>query len=473
MVARSTDFAAQAMEATVVAGDPTHRWRGAEIDTRRLRGDEIFFALPGTQVDGHDFVPRAIEQGAAVVVIHREVEGSESDADGVAWLRVDDTYRALHALTRAVRDEVPEQLVAITGSAGKTTTKEMLAAMLGSTFRTDRSPGNFNNLFGFPLALLGIADDCQWMVAEMGMSTPGELGEVSRMGRPEVALFTNIRPVHLENFPDLGGIAEAKAELLQGLAPGGLIVANADDPEVVGLVERHAPQGSRRIFYGFEASADVRGFDLEAGPGGTGSRFRLVVDGGGEVVIELAVHGLYNAENCLAAAACAQAVGVPLDAIAAAMAEFRPARLRGEVVSSLGGPTLVDDCYNSNPDAAKKALESAHHLPARRRWAVLGDMLELGPREDAFHGEVGRRAAELGFRVLGVGSLSRSLVEAAKTHGASAEWLPDASSAARRLRSALDEGELGEGDVVLVKGSRGVGLEVASRVLRPGVGGDA
>ena len=475
MVARNMAFAAEAMEARLLAGDSAATWNKVEIDSRRLAGGEMFFALPGSQVDGHDYVPRALAAGASAVVIERDFEPS-TEGPG-AWLRVDDTYRALHALTRAVRAQVPERLVAITGSAGKTTTKEMLAAMLARRFRTNRSPGNFNNLYGFPLALLGIADDCQWMVAEMGMSVPGELAEVSRLGRPDVALFTNVRPVHLENFSDLRGIAEAKAELLAGLAPGGLVVANADDPEVMGLVERHAPDGSRLLRYGFENPAEVRGFDLEPGPGGRGSRFRIAIvpevlsDGPAEVdkaLVELPIHGLYNVKNCLAAAACARAVGVPLAEIVAAMAEFRPARMRGEVVRSAGGTILIDDAYNSNPAAALEALESAHRLSARKRWAVLGDMLELGPGAPDFHRQVGQRAAELGFFVLAVGTLARFLAEGARQSGGKAESVDDAAAAAAWLRHALADDVLGEGDVVLVKGSRGIGLEVASQVLRDG-----
>lgn len=476
MVARSSAFAAEAMGARVLAGDPAAPWSRAEIDSRRLSGGEIFFALPGSRVDGHDYVHHALSAGAAAVVVERDLE----PASGGVWLRVDDTYGALHALTRAVRSEVPEHLVAITGSAGKTTTKEMLAAMLARRYRTDRSPGNFNNLYGFPLALMGIADDCQWMVAEMGMSVPGELGEVSRLGRPDVALFTNVRPVHLENFPDLHGIAEAKAELLAGLAPGGLVVANADDPEVMALVERHAPTGSRLLRYAFENPAEVKGSELEPGPNGHGSRFRLAVvpevlaEGPAaeqEVIIELGVHGLYNAENCLAAAACARAVGVPPAEIAAAMAGFRPARMRGEVSTLATGVILIDDSYNSNPDAAIKALESAHRLPAQRRWAVLGDMLELGPGAADFHRQVGRRAAELGFVVLAVGALSLSLAEGVAEAGGEVEHVGDAETAAEHLRGLLAAGGLGAGDVVLVKGSRGIGLEAASRALRDGAGG--
>jgi len=473
VVERSAAFAAGAMAASIVAGDPASTWRGAAIDSRRVRGGEIFFALEGERTDGHRFAGAAVDAGAAAVVVHRELE----PADGAAWLRVEDSYRALHDLTRAVRAEVPERLVGLTGSVGKTTTKELLAAMLARRYRTARTPGNLNNLYGFPLSLLGVPDDCQWMVAEMGMSTPGELRGVSLLGRPDAALLLNVRPAHLASFDDLRGIAEAKAEILAGLAPGGTVVANADDPEVMGIVERHAGRaGAGRIVrFGFAdgTGAEVRGSDLEPLAGRPGCRFRITVGAGTGNAddateshwIELPIHGLYNAENALAAAACAHALGVGLDQIAAAVADFRPGKMRGEVHRLPSGATVVDDSYNSNPVAAERALESARALPADRYLAVLGDMRELGDGSADFHRRVGRRAAELGFAVVAVGEEARRLAEGAGAAGASVEWYADADAAARWAASALADDRFADGDLVLVKGSRGVGLEAVVRAL--------
>ena len=475
MAQRSVAFAVDAMGAELLSGDPEAQWRGMDFDTRRLKDGELFVALPGEQADGHDYLDRAVQAGAAALVVSRDLR-REVPAPGVAWLLVDDTYRALHDLTRAVRRELPEHLVGITGSAGKTTTKELLGAMLARRFRVAKSPGNFNNLYGFPLSLMGIADDTQWMVAEMGMSTPGELRQVSLLGQPDVAVYTNVRPVHLENFDDLRGIADAKSELLAGLASGGLMVANADDPEVMYIAGQRLPEGARLVRYGFQQEAEVRGHDLEPlGGGRVGSRFRLTFDleghglaaasGFGEGWIELPIHGLYNAENCLAAAAASLALGVSLDDIVAAMADFVPSRMRGEVHRLPNGMALIDDSYNSNPDAAGKALESARQLPATRYWAVLGDMLELGPGGPEFHREVGQRAAELGFRVLGVGPLCTHLVDAVLDRGGEANHVADASVAAQWATRALTDGELTEGDLMLVKGSRGIGLEAVTQAV--------
>jgi UDP-N-acetylmuramoyl-tripeptide--D-alanyl-D-alanine ligase len=452
------DEAAAAMEGEVISGEARRQWQGAALDSRRVVGGELFFALPGERSDGHLFVADALRRGAAAAVVARPVAAPA----GATLLRVHDTYAALHALTRWARAQVPRRLVAITGSTGKTTTKELLAAMLATRFRVAKSPGNLNNLYGFPVALLAVADDCEWMVAEMGMSTPGELAAISRLGRPDVALYTNVRPVHLEFFPDLRAIAEAKAELLSGLAADGLVVANADDPEVASLVRRHAGPGRRLVWYGRRPPAEVRATAVEEAPGGeVGSRFRLQA-GDEEREVRLRLHGLYNVENCLAAAACAHALGVPLTAIAAAAAAVGPAEKRGVVEPLAGGATLVDDSYNSNPAALSQALRSAARLPAARRWAVLGEMRELGPGAPAFHRAAGEEAAGLGFApVAAVGELARELAAGAAAAGAAAPWFPDAAAAA-----AWAVAELRPGDLVLVKGSRGVGLERVSDALR-------
>ncbi len=454
MARLSVAEAAQAVSGRVTAGDPGAWIEGASIDSRSIRGGEVFFAFAGEHTDGHRFVPDALARGAAAAMIQEDLETSTG-----ALIRVDDTFKALHDVARFARIRVPEKLVGITGSAGKTTTKELLAEILASRFRTHWTPGNLNNLYGFPLSLLNVPDGTQWMVAEMGMSTPGELRQLSLLGRPDVAVFTVVRPVHLEFFESVQAIAEAKSEILAGLAPDGFIVANADDPEVTRIARRH---GARVVWYGLTSeTVDVRGRDLAPEPdGAVGSRFKLEA-GGRSVEVRLPLHGLYNVENCLAAAACAWALGLPLDEIAAAVRGVKPASMRGVVHRAEGEFLLIDDSYNSNPDALGKALESAAAYPAERRVAVLGDMRELGPEGPRFHRESGERAARLGFSpVAGVGELSRELVAGAQEAGAEAVWLPDAAAAAEWAAGAVRKG-----DVVLVKGSRGVGLDRAVRRL--------
>ncbi|HEX5759403.1 MAG TPA: UDP-N-acetylmuramoyl-tripeptide--D-alanyl-D-alanine ligase [Thermoanaerobaculia bacterium] len=446
--------AAAAMDGALADAPGAAPWEGAAIDSRAVRAGQLFFALAGARTDGHRFLPQALAGGAAAVVVH---EPSAAPA-GAPRIAVRDTFEALHALTRHARARVPRKLAGVTGSVGKTTTKELLAAMLARRFRVARTPGNLNSLYGFPLSLLNIPEDTEWMVAEMGMSTPRELARLSLLGRPDVAVFTSVRPVHLEFFGTLRAIAEAKAELLEGLAPGGVAVANADDPEVAWIGRRHEAGGGRVVWYG--AEGEVRARAIHPAAEGVGTRFVLAA-GGEERELFLPLHGLYNVENCLAAAAAAWAIGVPLAEIAAAAAEVRPAAMRGVVHRLAGGVTLIDDSYNSNPDALARALESASRLPARRRLAILGDMRELGPGGPEFHREAGRKAAQLSFSpVIGVGELARELVAGAAEMGAETGWFPDAAAVAEWAPGAL-----GTGDLVLVKASRGVGLERVVQAL--------
>ena len=284
------------------------------------------------------------------------------------------------------------------------------------------------------------------------MSLSGELAEISRMARPDVALFTNVRPVHLEGLGSLEAIAAAKSELLEGLANDGLVIANADDPWVRWIAARWTTRGNGRVVW-YGGTSEYRIENVTARPQG-GTHFRLLTPEGAADV-ELPLHGAYNAENFLAAAACAHTLGVPLAAIVEAAAAAAPVGGRGAVRALPNGVTLIDDSYNSNPVALRRALESARALPGKRHWAVLGDMLELGPEAPRFHREEGEAAARLGFApVAGVGALSRALVEGAAAAGVEASWFATAAEAAPWAKARL-----AAGDVVLVKGSRGVHLE--------------
>lgn len=469
--------AAKAMHGRLRSVEPagaTTRFEGIDFDSRRLRPGQLFFALKGERTDGHRFVADAVARGAAGAVVHREPADVEVP-DERPLIRVDDTYRALHDLTRHVRSRVPERLAAITGSVGKTTTKDLLAGMLSRRFRTAKSRGNFNNLYGFPLSLLNIPDDTEWMVAEMGMSTPGELGRVSRLGRPDVAIFTCVRPAHLEFFDDLDDVAEAKAELLEGVASDGLAVINASDPRVDQIGRRHEARGGRVARYrtaddpSAETADDVTVRARDVRPvvdGETGTRFHLehrpsLESSWSGVDVTLRLHGRYNVDNFLAAATAALAAGVSPDDVAAAGADAEPAAMRGVVRRLPGRVTVVDDVYNSNPHALARALESAAEMPGDRHWTVLGDMLELGDEGPRFHAEAGRDAAERGFDpVAGVGPLAADLVAAAREAGVQGRHFTDAADAGRWAA-----GELRDGDLVLVKGSRGIGLEAVVAAL--------
>ncbi len=297
------------------------------------------------------------------------------------------------------------------------------------------------------------------------MSLSGELAEISRMARPDVALFTNVRPVHLEGLGSLEAIAAAKSELLEGLALDGLVVANADDRWVRWIAARWTTRSRGRVvWYGGES--EYRIADLTPREQG-GTRFRLITPAG-EANVELPLHGAYNAENFLAAAATAHTLGVPLQALVEAAAAAAPVGGRGAVRALPNGATLIDDSYNSNPVALRRALESARALPGRRHWAVLGDMLELGPEAPRFHREEGEAAARLGFApVVGVGALARELSDGAAAGGAEAHWFAKADEAA-----AWAPQQLHSGDVILVKGSRGVRLEKVVAALAGAAAGE-
>lgn len=457
MVERTLGMATEAMSGDLVEASSSDLWSGAALDSRQVHGRELFFALPGEQTDGHRFVGQALDRGAAAAVVRK----SFNDSPG-PLIRVDDPYAALHDLTREVRRTVPRKLVGITGSAGKTTTKELLAAMLSQRFRVARSPGNLNNRYGFPIALLGIADDAEWMVAEMGMSEPGELGTVSQLGRPDAVILINVRPVHLEFFGTLAAIAEAKAEILEGLSMEGLVVGNFDDPEVRRVLER---SGRPVIWFGEGSGADVRAEGVEPLADGIGSRF-VLVKGDVRQEIVLPLHGSMNVQNCLAAATCALELGISPAEIAAAVANARPAAMRGVVHRLANGAVLIDDAYNSNPEALELALQSAAQVPGNRHWAVIGDMLELGEGAVEFHRQAGVQAASSGFDpVIGVGPLARGLVDAAAGAGTNAEWFQDAGEAARAVANRIEAG-----DVVLVKGSRGIQLDRVVEAMLAGGG---
>jgi UDP-N-acetylmuramoyl-tripeptide--D-alanyl-D-alanine ligase len=439
------------MRGELISGDATATWSGVRLDSRGIRGGELFFALPGEVTDGHRFVDAAQQAGAAAAV----VETLPAEVGAGALIKVDDSLEALHALTRAIRTGVPQHLVGVTGSSGKTTTKEMLAAMLEARYSTAASPGNLNNLYGFPVALLGIPEDTEWMVAEMGMSTPDELRQVSLLGRPDVAVFTNVRAAHLESFGTLEAIAEAKAELLAGLAPDGTVVANAADPLVCRIAARHP---GRVVWYGTDES-DVQVSSVRQQAGG-GWSF-LLHAGSESVEVDLPLFGRYNVENFLAAAACAHVLGVSLSEIAGSLERYRNPPHRGVVHALPEGVTMIDDTYNSNPDALTQALRSTRALHGDRHWAVVGEMLELGETAGQLHREVGSVAARVGFSPLvGVGELARELLEAAADEGAETHWFPDAASA-----SSFVSSQTRPGDVVLVKGSRGVALETVVDAL--------
>ncbi len=420
---------------------------GVSTDSRTVRSGALFIALQGERFDGHNYVGDAAAAGAAAALVERPV------AAAIPQVVVADTREALRMLAGARRRDFRGPVVAVTGSCGKTTTKDLIAEVLARKFRTRVSPGNFNNEVGVPLSILSLGPEDEALVVELAVSAPAEMPPLADAAAPTVAVITNVAPTHLEFFGTVAGVRREKMALLHFIAPGGTAVLNADDPLVASMAGE-VDAGVAVVTFGLGSKADVHPRELLT-EGLGGSRFRL--EGGAEVA--LAIPGEYNVANALAAAAVGKVLDVPEEDIAAGLAAYRGRPLRGAVARDSRGATYFVDCYNSSPQAAKVALAFLAQVPRRgRRVAVLGDMLELGEVSDAAHRGVGRAAREYGFDlVVGVGGGGRAIVEGARAAGmdaAAARAFATAEELASFLATAL-----AEGDVVLVKASRRVRLE--------------
>ena len=422
---------------------------GAEVDSRRLEGDDLFVALPGGRRDGHEFVGAALEIAAAALV-RRDADLAPPPPQR-ALVRVDDPLVAYHELARRERRERHWQVAAVTGSVGKTTTKNFLAALLAPDHRLGASGGNRNNTLGLPAEILSQDPDIDVFVAEAGMSTPGELAILGEILLPQVLLYTRIALVHTESFPDLAGIIDAKAELLPWLDSDGTLVVNADDPNQDGYPDHTR---ARVLRYGTDTS-EARIEDLQD-RGFLGTRFRLVLPDG-EAAVELAMPGRHQAENLLAAAAGASAFGVRAEQVAETAPDLRAPEHRGRVLAVADDITLVDDSYNASPVAMHRLLELLARASGRR-VAVLGEMYELGELSLQAHRDVGEEAAGSCDVLVAVGGGDAAVVATAALEAGLADSAVYVVESADEATELLNR-ELRPRDVVLVKGSRGVGLD--------------
>lgn len=422
-------------------------------DSRRLPPGALFIALRGPNFDGHAFVPAALEAGAAGVVVS-DVSAVPARGEDLVVIVVDDTLRALQDLARAVRRRSRARVVAITGSAGKTTTKEAAAAFLEARYRTLRNRGNLNNHVGLPLSLLELQAGAEVAVVELGMNHAGEIARLVAIAEPDVRVWTNVGTAHLGFFASVEALADAKAEILEGAGRRTVLVANADDPRIMSRIGAFP---GRVITFGFGETADVRAADVE--DRGYDGQCARVITPAGSFEAALRLPGRGHLRNVLAAAAVAGIFEVPVEAMAERAAGLQPGPHRGQVFDLGGGTRVVDDCYNSSPDALEVALAALAATPARRRVAVLGEMLELGDHAVALHRRAGRAAAGAGIALLVTvgGDPARALGEAACEAGLPAGavvHVGDGEAAAARVAALV-----AEGDLVLVKGSRGVRLE--------------
>ncbi|HEY0785929.1 MAG TPA: UDP-N-acetylmuramoyl-tripeptide--D-alanyl-D-alanine ligase [Acidobacteriaceae bacterium] len=432
---------------------------GYSIDSRTIVPGELFFAVSGEHFDAHRFVAAALECGAVGAVVSRLDLLDDRSIQGTLLL-VDDPLSALQRLAAAMRRYWVSLgdgrlVIGITGSAGKTTTKEAVAAVLSSRYRVLKSEGNLNNHFGVPLQLLRLEPADRFAVIEMGMSHAGDIALLTRLAAPQWGVVTNVGHAHGENFADgIEGIARAKHELIAGLAADAVAFLNSDDPRV----DAFETAGARVVRFGRSPRAAVRAEQVdEAGAEG----LQLLVCAGGEQSrVRLQLLGAHNVSNALAAIAVGLEAGVPLAEAGAALARMAPGNKRGEVLL-LRGAKVINDCYNSNPEALQAMIGTLAAQPAERRILVAGEMLELGPAASELHAACGRAAAAAGLdQVIGVRGLAAQLVEAAREAGVPAAFMETPEQAGAWLAR-----ELRPGDAVLLKASRGVRLERALTLL--------
>ncbi len=444
--------------ADIVGRDESITATGYSIDSRTLEPGDLFFAIRGERFDGHDFVTSALERDACAAMVARDsVAGLPETAMPHPLLATDDPLAALQRLAAAVRRHWSKRLVAITGSAGKTTTKEAVAAVLGTRFRVLKSQGNLNNGYGLPLQLLRLEPEHDVAVVEMGMSATGEIAALCRIAAPDWGVVTNVGHAHTEGFADgIAGVARAKYELVASLPRHGVAFLNCDDAYVSQFGRDFE---GKVVYYGRGPCADPHVENVQA-LGAEGLRMRVRA---GEQLCELHLRlpGEHNATNALAAIAVGVEAGIPLPECCAALEDLRPDEKRGQVLS-IRGATIINDSYNSNPEALKSMIAMLASVPAQRRILVAGEMLELGPEAAALHAGCGKAAAQTRINiVVGVRGNARHIVDAAREAGVEALFVETPEAAGEWLRQ-----HLAPGDAVLLKGSRGVRLERALDVLK-------
>ncbi len=423
---------------------------GWSVDSRTLQPGDLFFALRGPKHDGHQYLTGAFAAGAAAAVVDRAPENADSH-----WtlLSVDSTERALQQLGSWARDRWGKEVIGVTGSAGKTTTKEVIACMLATTLRAGKNSGNFNNHIGVPLSLLRLEENSDVAVLEMGMNHAGEIAALARIARPQVGVVTNVGHAHIEFFDSIEQIAAAKRELIESLPEDGIAVLNADDTRVAAFASAHR---GRKITFGFCPEADVRAEQVRYSLSGV--RFLCQ-----ETEFESSFAGRHGVSNLLAGLAVASAYGIARGRLADAVRAIEPGPMRGRRIEK-DGILHFDDCYNSNPDAARAMIDLLADTPARRRIAVLGEMLELGRWSEPLHRDMGVHVARSGIHVLvGIRGAARLAVESAVAAGfpASAAFFFENPEPAGLYVKQIATG----GDVILWKGSRGTRVELALEAL--------
>lgn len=458
----------EATKGRLIGGDGGGYFSGIILDSRISSPGNLFIPLSGKRFDGHDFIPQAMEKGALGFL--SSIRDGNQLRDGVGkggtMIEVEDTLVALGDLAHFFRNKYPIPLAAITGSNGKTTTKEILAEILKIKFKILKTEGNFNNLVGLPLTLLKLRKEDEVVVLEMGMNQPGEIKRLAEISEPNIGLITNITMSHLEKLTSLEEVAAAKGELFESLGEDDFIVVNGDDPNVLKLAKKNR---SRQICFGIESPADLMAKDISF-CGLKGSRFRLSIRGE-EIEISLNSYGVHNIYNALAAAAVGVALQIDPSTIKEGLENFKPYPMRTELFRLKGGIVLIDDTYNANPKSMEAALRTLVELKGKNRGiAILGDMLELGDYTSKAHDKLGSLVQDLSVDYLFIfGKFSKSVYSGAMGRGMGKDSIfasEDMEEIISRLKRMIRSN-----DRILVKGSRAMKMEriVEKIILRFGI----
>lgn len=417
-------------------------------DSRKVGPDSIFIAIKGERFDGNDFIDDAFRNGAAAVLTEREAEGYP----GRTVIRVSDTLKAFHELASYYRCKFEIPFVGITGSVGKTSTKEMVACALGARFNVLKNEGNFNNEIGVPLTIFRLEPEHEAAVIEMGMSGFGEIRALTGIVRPKVGIITNIGLSHIEKLGSRQNILRAKLELLEGLQPDGLLILNSDDVMLSGVKDLLEV---RTVSYGLEENADYQAYNIRS-RGEKGIDFNIKLDGI-EYDVHVPVPGVHNVYNALAALAAGHELRIPAEKLISGIAGYCPGKMRLNIIRS-GGLTIINDAYNASPQSVKAAIDVLNEIEAERRIAVLGDMLELGTWSTSAHKETGMYAAGSSTdMIITVGEAAAYIAEGAVEAGFPRSGTAVLSNNEEAVRCLKDM--IREGDAVLVKGSRGMMME--------------
>lgn len=444
---------AKATGGKILQGKATLRFARISTDSRTLKKGDLYIPLRGPKFDGHHFISEAFTKGAAGSL----TELVDPQKAGGCLIRVGDTLKALGEIAKAWRERFSIPVVAVTGSSGKTATKEMIAAALSAVGSVCKTRGNLNNLVGLPLSLFEISETHRFGVFEIGMNAFGEIARLTEILQPTVGLITNVGPAHLEGLGDVNGVARAKGELFDGLAPSSTAIVNLDDPFVARLKTK-----AKRLTFGTKPEADIRLTGVKV----QGGKMEVTIaDSGEKKNFSLSVVGDHHAKNWLAAYSVCHALGISPEDAQRGLEDFRPGKGRGEILSLDRDLVVMDDTYNANPDSMKAALSAFTQLfPRRRRIAILGQMLELGEGAPFWHEETGKIASQAGIELLiAFGGGADSMVEGFRREkkGSGAVAFADMAALTSQLSTLLKEG-----DALLIKGSRGTAMERVIEFLK-------